>query len=141
MRASRKVNRGHIRSPSPDIANRSIITQTTPPDMREVLNKSRSKISQTTRYNIPNTVEELQIALQESQEKYRELQKQLTELLIQNSGLKRQLIQLKNISSKNKPSFSQHPNEQHPETNLKKYEAIISNMSEEIRRIQDLLGK
>jgi hypothetical protein len=45
MRASRKVNRGHLRSPSPDIANRSVITQTNPPDMREVLNKSRSKIS------------------------------------------------------------------------------------------------
>ncbi len=42
--ASRKVNREPVRSPSPDIANRSIITHTTPPDMREVLSKSRSKI-------------------------------------------------------------------------------------------------
>ena len=63
--ANRRVNREPIRSPSPDIANKSIIVHTVPPVI-EVLKKSRIS----SKSNLPNSasmsnVEELQKAVVE----------------------------------------------------------------------------
>jgi hypothetical protein len=67
------------------------------------------------------------------------LQAELTGLLIENSAVKKENAELKDLLAKNKPGFLRLVDQPQPDSNLKEYEMRISRFSDEIKRIQELL--
>ncbi len=84
----RKITREPIRSPSPDIANKNIIANTKAP-VAEILKKSRvSSYSNAALMQGVNSIEDLQRAVIDWEEKYRIIERQLNNMMLENSALK-----------------------------------------------------
>lgn len=93
----RKITREPIRSPSPDIANKNIIANTKAP-VAEILKKSRvsSYSCNAVLMQGVNSIEDLQRAVIDWEEKYRIIERQLNNMMLRIPPLKLKLASSEN---------------------------------------------